>query len=138
VPAELAKADPLHGDIVYAPPAIFAPDRAAGTTLVLDDHGQVLGTVKGTRVDMLDETHVLIRVVEEEDAADPEHLTVRSSLRATLWTAGRGAPVALDHDYTGGPVLLGGAAYALAGRTLYLLDPKTLHARKSHPIATCR
>ncbi len=63
--------------------------------------------------------------------------TTARAARATLWSAGRGAPVALDHDYSGGPVLLGGAAYALAGRTLYVLDAKTLRARRSYSLATC-
>jgi hypothetical protein len=135
VPPELAKANPDHGEVVYVGQTIFA--RGSDTTVVLDDAGHVLGTAPGNRVDALDDTHALIRTIEHEDAPDPDHLAIRSSLRGTLWAEGHGAPVTLDRDYTAGPVLLGSAAYALAGRTLYVLDPKTLHAKKSYPIATC-
>jgi hypothetical protein len=124
LPRELAKLDPLHGEFVYVGHTIFARGE---TTLVLDDSGHMLASVPGGRVDVVDDSHVLVRVIEHVQTADPDHVEEHASRRGVLFEGGKQSKVTLDRDYA--PVRFGAGAYAVVDRKLLVLDGKSLSAR---------
>jgi hypothetical protein len=99
------------------------PD-SPGATIVLDDRGHAIGRARGTDVEVIDGGHVMI--IDESDQATVYDVATRAHRTVAV-------PVAFTHDAVG----LGGALYALDGRELVTLDPRTFAPRGRVALATC-
>ena len=121
LPADVPTDNLLAWAFVHAGRTIFARDGER--TFVLDDDGKLLGSTPGERIDVGDDSHVLVREAE--------------AVAGTWWVAGKPHKRSLARKYSSGPVVLDGKAYALAGTRLYTLDATTLAEKSSRAIPSC-
>ncbi len=121
LPADVPTDNLLAWAFVHAGRTIFARD--GDHTFVLDDDGKLLGSTPGERIDVGDDGHVLGREAE--------------AIAGTWWIAGKPHQRSLARNYSSGPVVLDGKAYALAGKTLYTLDGTTLAEKSSRALPLC-
>ncbi len=120
-PGDAGKQLALRGAVFAG--GLFVTDDDDGYVAV-DDAGHVVAKLPRGDVRVLDDTHLV-------SVADKQATILDTTARTTR-------TVTLGRAFTSGPVNLGAAAYAIDGRTLAILDPRTFKIRRTLPLATCK
>lgn len=122
-PGELEHRGVSRGQLVYVGHTIFVD--AVETTVVLDDRGKRLATLRAKDVQVLDGGHAL--VFDERNAPSVFDLATNTA-----------TPFDSPGTWIASAVQLGDAVYAIDDKArLVILDPKTFTVRSKRPLRVC-